>query len=70
MGGVFTAARDSTGMTAPPKRMLTDDLALDAIAVILRDPDWAFGMLEDIAALVAGTGRDLAGDGTPTWDRH
>jgi hypothetical protein len=50
--------------------MLPDHLALDAIAVILRDPDWAIGMLEDIAALVAGTGRDLTGDGTPTWDRH
>jgi hypothetical protein len=57
-------------MTPPPKRMLPDHLALDAIAVILRDPDWAAGMLKDIAALVAGTGRDLTGDGTPTWDRH
>jgi hypothetical protein len=57
-------------MTATPRRILSDQLALDAITVILRDPDWAVGMLEDIAALVSATGRDLTGDGTPTWDRH
>jgi hypothetical protein len=48
----------------------SDARALDAIAEILRDPDWAAGMLEDIAAIVGDTGRDVGGDGTPTWDRH
>lgn len=45
---------------------------LDAIALILCDPDWAAGMLEDVAALVRDTGRsveNLPGD-EPTWMRH
>jgi hypothetical protein len=54
----------------PPARHLSEPAALDAIAVILRDPDWAPGMLEDIGEIVAGTGRDIEGDGEPTWDRH
>lgn len=50
---------------------LDDGDALDAIAEMLRDPDWGVGMLEDVAALVARTGRDLSNDiGEPTWDRH
>lgn len=56
--------------TAP--RTVTDAAALDAVARILRDPDWAPGMLEDIADLVTRTGRsvdNLPGD-EPTWDRH
>lgn len=44
--------------------------ALDRIAYMLRDPDWGVGMLEDIAELVVATGRDVEGDGEPTWDRH
>ena len=47
-----------------------DPRALDAIARMLRDPEWGAGMLEDIADIVAATGRDLDGDGSPTWDRH
>lgn len=54
----------------PHSRSRTDEHALDAIAQILRDPDWGVGMLEDISAIVAGTGRDVTGDGEPTWDRH
>lgn len=51
--------------------ILPDLVVLDAIAHILRDPDWAPGMLEDIAELVAGTGRDLSNPReVPTWDRH
>lgn len=48
-----------------------DHVALDNIALILRDPDWGAGMLEDIAEIVAHTGRDLSNaDEVPTWDRH
>ena len=48
-----------------------DALALDAIAHWLRDPDWGVGMLEDIAAAVAVTGRSLENEtGDATWDRH
>ena len=49
---------------------ISDDRALDLVATMLRDPEWGVGMLEDIADLVRRTGRDLEGDGTPTWDRH
>ena len=44
--------------------------ALDAIADMLRDPDWGVGMLEDIGDIVRASGRDIEGDGRPTWDRH
>lgn len=55
----------------PSLSRMPDAQALDAIAHMLRHPEWAVGMLEDIAELVAETGRDLAGDHeTPTWDRH
>jgi hypothetical protein len=47
-----------------------DRRALDAIALILQDPQYSPAMLEDIAGLVRGTGRDLTGNGTPTWGRH
>jgi hypothetical protein len=47
-----------------------DGRALDAIAHMLRDPDWGAGMLEDIAELVTGTGRSTTGTDEPTWDRH
>lgn len=50
---------------------LSDSDALDRIAQWLRDPDWGVGMLEDIAEVVARTGRDLSNDsGEPTWERH
>jgi hypothetical protein len=58
---------------------MTDDAALDLIAHWLRDPDWGVGMLEDIAAVVATTGRELASitdpddptsPGRSTWPRH
>lgn len=50
----------------------TDAQALSAITTILQDPDWAPGMLEDIAELVAFTGRDpvTPEGGGPTWNRH
>lgn len=47
---------------------LPDAHALDRIA--LRDPDWGVGILEDIAEIVAATGRTVDGDGRPTWERH
>jgi hypothetical protein len=46
--------------------------ALDAIQLMLRDPEWGVGMLEDIAEIVQRTGRstdNLPGD-PPTWARH
>jgi hypothetical protein len=50
---------------------LTDQQALDALAHMLRDPDWAVGMLADAADLVRATGRSLDNPGgEPTWDRH
>jgi hypothetical protein len=58
---------------------MTDDAALDLIAHWLRDPDWGVGMLEDIAEVVATTGRTLApitdpadpdSPGRATWPRH
>ena len=36
-----------------------DAAALDHIAHMLRDPDWGVGILEDVAAWVAATGRSL-----------
>ncbi len=48
-----------------------DAVALDTIAAILRDPEWGAGMLEDIADVVASTGRSLANaSGEATWARH
>lgn len=46
--------------------------ALDAIAEMLRDPQWGAGMLEDIAELVQKTGRtvDNYPDERSTWIRH
>jgi hypothetical protein len=52
------------------ERKLADDQALDVIARWMQDPDWGVGMLEDICDVVARTGRDVEGDGQPTWDRH
>jgi hypothetical protein len=51
---------------------MTDQEALNVIAQILRDPEWAPGMLEDIADLVRKTGRstDYNPDLRPTWGRH
>jgi hypothetical protein len=36
-----------------------DRLALNAIQKILRDPEWAVGMLEDIGEIVRKTGRKV-----------
>jgi hypothetical protein len=46
--------------------------ALDAIAHMLRDPEPAAAMLEDIGAIVTETGRSIDNlpGGEPTWDRH
>ena len=63
----------------PNDTAMTDDAALDLIAHWLRDPEWGVGMLEDIAEVVASTGRDLAAitdpadptsPGRSTWPRH
>jgi hypothetical protein len=52
-------------------RASDDAVALDAIAHILRDPEWGVGMLEDIAAIVGDTERSLDNpSGEPTWMRH
>jgi hypothetical protein len=53
-----------------PRDADVDARALDAIAHLLRDPEWSAGMLEDIAEIVVATGRDIEGDGAPTWERH
>lgn len=53
-------------------QQLPDAAALDRIAEILRDPEWAPGMLEDIAGLITHTGRNIEnhpGD-SQTWARH
>jgi hypothetical protein len=51
---------------------LTDKQVLDDIAEILRNPDWAVGMLEDIALLVSRTNRTVENypDNRSTWSRH
>ena len=55
---------------------MDDTKALDLICNMLRHPEWGVGMLEDIAELVAATGRDVETqydkDGEPidTWARH
>lgn len=55
-----------------PPRELADALALDLIAEMLRDPEWAPGMLEDAAVWVTATGRTTTNydDERDTWDRH
>jgi len=64
--------RNSFALSQPRQRTAaaTDAAALDAIAKMLRDPEWGVGMLEDIADIVSRTDRDIAGNGEPTWDRH
>ena len=61
-GQRFTAAE-------PAER---DRGALEAIAEMLRDPEWAVGMLEDIAEHIRATGRSVDNypDGRSTWIRH
>ncbi len=62
---------DSSTAPATSAPRLSDAQALDAVAHMLRDPEWNSGMLEDINELVCATGRDTAGDDeTATWDRH
>jgi len=59
-----------TGLDGRPGER--DAMALDQIAEMLRDPEWAPGMLEDIAGLITSTGRSVEsypGD-RPTWARH
>jgi hypothetical protein len=48
-------------MTERVVRTTTDRAALDAIAEMLRDPEWSVGMLEDIADISIGTGRSIQG---------
>lgn len=54
-----------------PERRASDEAVLDRIAQLLRAPEWpgASGM-EDIAELVALTGRDLSDDPDMVWHRH
>ena len=40
---------------------MTDAVALDVIAHMLRDPEWGVGMLEDIADITSATGRSIQG---------
>jgi hypothetical protein len=48
-----------------------DKQILDQIAMLLQEPEWGPGMLEDIETLVRRTGRDVDGDGeSSTWLRH
>lgn len=48
-----------------------DAEALDRIAEMLRDPEWAVGMLEGIADAVVSSGRSLDNpSGESTWSRH
>ena len=52
---------------------LTDADALDQVAELLRDPEWAPGMLEDVRDKVEETGRSTRSypDGRSTWlNRH
>lgn len=75
---VACALAEDDGDTAPPPAPIpeaaTDDAdTLDAIAHMLRDPEWGVGMLEDIAELVRDTGRSLketcaACDHPASWD--
>lgn len=55
----------------PPDDM-DDTAAMDAIAEMLRDPEWGVGMLEDIDGIVRRTGRstDNYPDERQTWERH
>ena len=67
-------AADPAAAPPPPvytgSGTLTDSQAVELIAHWLRDPDWGVGMLEDIAEVITATGRDLSGNGQPTWGRH
>ena len=56
----------------PPAQQQADRAALDRIQHMLRDPEWGVGMLEDIADIIRGTGREVENlpDDEPTWDRH
>lgn len=53
-------------------RTVTDDVALNRIQEMLRDPEWGTGMLEDIADIIRATDRavDDYPDQRPTWGRH
>ena len=52
-------------------REIDDEATLDTIAVMLANPEWGVGMLEDIANLVRQTGRSMANPTEiSTWDRH
>jgi hypothetical protein len=63
---------DAIPVVATTGRTMGDTDALDAIAHLLRDPKWAFGMLEDIATFVVATGRSVQNlpDDPSTWIRH
>ena len=53
------------------RRPMTDKDCLDALAHLLQAPEWpgASGM-EDVAELVAATGRDLTEVPDREWERH
>lgn len=55
-------SRDPLAPTAAETTTAVGDRdTLDAIADMLRDPQWGVGMLEDIAELVSCTGRSIQG---------
>lgn len=73
--GEYYCEHGCRGVTEPkqkPPDRNEDCLTLDQIQEILRDPDWAVGMLEDIGDLVGRTGRTIEDypDHRYTWGRH
>jgi hypothetical protein len=65
-------SRDPIAQAAEATTADGDRHTLDAIAHMLRDPEWGVGMLEDIADLVSRTGRSIQGMcaacGHPAYD--
>lgn len=62
-------AEAEIGEDYPPEPATpTDEAALDRINLILSDPEWGVGMLEDIHDIVRSTGREEV-EGAE-WSRH
>ena len=56
------------GLPRPASWLMPDGDALTRINIILSDPEWGMGMLEDICAIVRKTGREEVKGAV--WDRH
>lgn len=56
---------------ARSERVISDQRALDNLALMLSAEEWpgASGM-EDVAEIVAKTGRDIEQPNAPEWERH